>query len=108
MGIENSVTRRELAATLRVDPRTIAKWLECGLPVVSFGRGGRPSLYDPIRAVAWVKAYRCTRAGGRPCWECRIVLEDAQAVMEHLRAVRHDYGGCEACAPPPRLCQPCA
>ena len=50
------VTRRELASRLSCDPRTVAKWLEEGLPVAKRGRGGRPSLYDEAAARAWLQA----------------------------------------------------
>lgn len=55
-GKRGLVTRTELAEKLGCDPRTIAKWLEQGLPVADRGRGGRPSLYDPAAAQQWLAA----------------------------------------------------
>ncbi len=50
------MTRRELAAALKCDMRTVAKWQEDGLPVATRGRGGRPSLYSEADVRAWLKA----------------------------------------------------
>jgi phage terminase Nu1 subunit (DNA packaging protein) len=47
-------TRPQLAVIFRKDPRTIAKWLEEGLPVAARGRGGRASKYRLPDVVAWV------------------------------------------------------
>ena len=50
------VTRQELAALLDVNPRTVAKFLDEGMPVAKRGRGGRSSLYSPEACLAWLEA----------------------------------------------------
>ncbi len=47
-------TRQQLAEIFGKNPRTIAKWLEEGLPVAVPGRGGKPSLYAIPACVQWV------------------------------------------------------
>lgn len=47
-------TRQQLAVIFAVDPRTIAKWLDEGLPVAARGRGGKASLYPIPACVQWV------------------------------------------------------
>ncbi len=48
------VTRQQLGKIFDKVPRTIAKWLEEGLPVAVRGRGGKPSLYPVPQCVQWV------------------------------------------------------
>src|SRR5688572_1398209 len=48
------VTRLQLAKIFGKDPRTIARWLEEGMPVAQPGRGGKPSLFDVGACVRWV------------------------------------------------------
>ena len=50
------ITRPQLALAFGKDARTIAKWLEEGLPVARRGKGGRPSLYHVRDCVTWVLA----------------------------------------------------
>jgi phage terminase Nu1 subunit (DNA packaging protein) len=47
------LTRVELSRELGCDPRTVAKWIEEGLPVHTRGRGGRASLYSLKSAREW-------------------------------------------------------
>ena len=45
------VTRRELADLLTLQPMTVTKWEQLGMPIAKRGRKGRPSLYAlPARA----------------------------------------------------------
>lgn len=82
------MTRLQLASRLRKDPRTIAKWLEEGLPVARRGRGGRPSLYDAKSVRAWV-ARRETTANGEPVARERDRRDRAQALLaEQLHDLR--------------------
>jgi len=48
------LTRRELAVLFSRDSRTIARWLEDGLPVAAAGKGRRPAKYDAAACVQWV------------------------------------------------------
>jgi phage terminase Nu1 subunit (DNA packaging protein) len=63
-------TRQHLAAVLGVDPRTVARLVEEGMPVAQRGRGGRPSLYDLRACVPW--------------WRDRAVLARGPAEMANL------------------------
>lgn len=49
------LTRKELAAVLEKDWRTISKWQDDGMPVAKRGRGGRPSLFDEAEVRAWLQ-----------------------------------------------------
>lgn len=57
-------------------------------------------LFDLERAERWRLARDCRRWGGRRCYRCDLILEDFEAVAEHLIAVRHGYGGCFECTVP--------
>jgi phage terminase Nu1 subunit (DNA packaging protein) len=57
------VTRLELAKALETNPRTIAKWLEEGMPVKTRGRGGRASVYDLGEVKAWLRAREKAASG---------------------------------------------
>lgn len=76
------LTRLELAAALGCDPRTIAKWLEEGLPVLSRGRGGRPSRYDEAKAKSWLAARNAAAAAGE-----HLDLAHERARKEHFQAL---------------------
>ena len=47
-------TRPQLATIFGKNPRTIAKWLDDGMPVAVKGRGGRASRYSLPQCVQWV------------------------------------------------------
>jgi len=47
-------TRPQLAKIFQKDARTIARWIDDGLPVAVKGRGGRPSRYNLPDCVRWV------------------------------------------------------
>jgi phage terminase Nu1 subunit (DNA packaging protein) len=47
------LTRLELARELGCNARTVAKWIEEGLPIHRRGRGGRASLYNLKAALEW-------------------------------------------------------
>lgn len=85
------VTRQELAQLLGVNPRTVAKLLEEGMPVARRGRGGRPSLYDPAKCLEWKDA-RDQVAGLTPAnlvAQERARRERAQAMLaEQMLAMR--------------------
>lgn len=85
------LTRLELAAALGCDPRTIAKWLELGLPVARRGRGGRASRYDEAACRAWKTARDedSHRAGALDPIQERAKRERAQALLaEQMFEVR--------------------
>jgi phage terminase Nu1 subunit (DNA packaging protein) len=48
------VTRVRLAGVFGKEPRTIARWLEDGLPVAQPGRPGKAALFDVGVCVQWV------------------------------------------------------
>lgn len=73
----------QLAEALGCNVRTLAKWLEEGMPVVRRGRGGRASLYDEVEVRAWLEA-REEAARGE---EGPLVLEHERALKEHWLAL---------------------
>lgn len=64
------LTRLEVAYRLGVNPQTVTKWIEEGLPVAERGKGRRPSRYDESSVRRWVaareKAVEGQRPSGRP------------------------------------------
>lgn len=54
-GVE-TLTRRQLAATLGVHMQTVTKWEHEGLPVEARGRKGKPSTYNEAAVRAWLQA----------------------------------------------------
>lgn len=102
------VSRRKLAALLGLHPDSLSRLMPEGLAiaVAAWGGRGKTQLFDVERAGRFVRAWRCRqlRSGCPACW---LVLEDCQAVAEHLIETRHPYAGCEDCTPPGGLCQPC-
>lgn len=82
--------------------------------VLRWGGSGKSMVLSRELVLRWWRASTCTRRSGRPCRECADVLEDAQAVGEHLRRAKHgfnDWGSCaddDACVPyGGPMCQPC-
>lgn len=57
-------TRRQLSKVFAKDERTIARWLEDGLPCEVKGRGGRPSMYSLPACVEWVIHRELQAQGG--------------------------------------------
>jgi phage terminase Nu1 subunit (DNA packaging protein) len=84
------LTRPELAAHLHCNPRTVAKWIEEGLPVATRGRGGRASRYDEADVRIWLDARNAAEASpGGGFAAARMRKEIAQAVESEQRvAVR--------------------
>lgn len=80
---QNGLTRKQLAAALDCNQRTIAKWQEEGLPVAVRGRGGRPSRYDEAQARAWLqqRAEAAQKSGLVDVARERSRKERAQAVL---------------------------
>lgn len=58
------LTRPQLAEVFGKDPRTIAKWLDEGMPCAVKGRGGRPSRYSLPAVVQWVIERELQARGG--------------------------------------------
>jgi phage terminase Nu1 subunit (DNA packaging protein) len=58
------VTRQALAKIFRKNARTIARWMEAGLPVAIPGRGGRPSRYSLPDCVQWYVEQELRARGG--------------------------------------------
>lgn len=77
------VTRVELARRLGQHPRTVAKWLEEGLPVKERGRGGRASKFDELEVRVWLEARNRAAAadGGELNWS------QERARKEHWQAL---------------------
>lgn len=88
MARRTTLTRLQLAKAMGCNGRTIAKWLEEGMPVEERGRGGRASRYDERKVRAWVAARE--KAGGMSeVARERARKERAQAVLaEQLAASR--------------------
>lgn len=105
-----SMTRREVANILGVHQDSVSRLLPEGLAaaVIAWGGHGRPMQFSGDAMRRWDLARRCRR-GPRdgPCEGCKLVLEDCQAVGDHLLRSRHGYRGCRECRPPGRLVQPC-
>jgi phage terminase Nu1 subunit (DNA packaging protein) len=60
------LTRLEVAYRLGVNPQTVTKWIEEGLPVAERGRGRRPSRYEEASVRRWVAAREKAIEGQRP------------------------------------------
>lgn len=105
------ISRRELADLFSIHQDSVSRLLADGLAcaVLAWGGRGLPMRFDLALALRFWKAMKCLRDGGRPCEDCRGVLEDSKCVAEHLLEKRdHGHGGCRECRPPGRLCQPCS
>jgi len=84
--VRGLVTRRELAKRLGCNARTIAKWIEEGLPVAKRGRGGRPSKYDEAAVRAWIEVREeAARSNAPDLMASRARKELAQAVEAEQR-----------------------
>lgn len=55
-GGEPLITRRDLAVLHKVNPMTVTKWEQAGMPCAEVGRRGTPSLYSPSDVKAWLAA----------------------------------------------------
>lgn len=72
-------TRLQLGKIFGKNPRTIAKWLEEGLPVAVRGRGGKSSLYPIPQCVQWVFKRELAALGGdKPGGELQPLQERAR------------------------------
>lgn len=60
------LTRLEVAYRLGVNPQTVTKWIEEGLPVAERGKGRRPSRYEEASVRRWVAAREKAIEGQRP------------------------------------------
>ena len=60
------LTRLEVAYRLGVNPQTVTKWIEEGLPVAERGKGRRPSQYEESSVRRWVAAREKAVEGQRP------------------------------------------
>lgn len=60
------LTRLEVAYRLGVNPQTVTKWIEEGLPVAERGKGRRPSRYEESSVRRWVAAREKAIEGQRP------------------------------------------
>jgi phage terminase Nu1 subunit (DNA packaging protein) len=82
------LTRKQLAAELECDPRTIAKWQEDGMPVAARGRGGRASRYDLAVCRAWKDA-RAKAAAKSGLGD--LAFERAQREREQAKLLRQKF-----------------
>jgi hypothetical protein len=105
---QESISRRALAERFGVHPDSLSRLMSAGLAIAiaEWGGRGKEQLFSFERAERFMRAWRC-RQQRQQCWYWSRVLEDCQAVAEHLITQRHVYGECRDCTPPPRLCQPC-
>ena len=60
------LTRLEVAYRLGVNPQTVTKWIDEGLPVAERGKGRRPSRYEEASVRRWVAAREKAIEGQRP------------------------------------------
>jgi phage terminase Nu1 subunit (DNA packaging protein) len=84
------LTRIELAAVLHMKPRTLAHWLEEGMPVAERGKAGRPSRYDETDVRAWMAArnaaaVQASQGGCATFADARMRKELAQAAEAEQR-----------------------
>lgn len=79
-------TAREVAQAFGCNIRTVAKWVDEGMPVAQRGTGGRPSLFD-LQAIERWKVARDTAAPGEPgsANTARMRKEMAQALEAEQR-----------------------
>ena len=80
------LTLRQLAAVLGRHPRSIARWVDQGLPVDAIGDGRQPMLFDEARVRRWL-ANRDEASQQRlaPLVAARIRRETAQAAEAEQR-----------------------
>ena len=105
------LSRRDVAELLDLHPDSVSRLLHDGLgyAVTEWGGRGAAMRFDRRLVDRWHSARDCHQGhGGGPCNACALVLEDAQAVSEHLIAERHGHGQCPECTAPPRLASPCS
>jgi len=89
------LTRQELAYRLGVNPQTVTKWIEEGLPVAARGKGRRPSRYEEASVRRWVAAHEkatdgrapTSGAGSKPANGVATNLVEARARKELAQAV---------------------
>jgi hypothetical protein len=70
------------------------------------GGAGREAVFDLNRVADLRAAQRCRRAGGTQCLPCRILVETATGLAEHIEKTGHLAGGCHECASPWGLLRP--
>jgi P27 family predicted phage terminase small subunit len=102
------LTRRQVADLLGVHQDSVSRLLADGLAygVVRWGGRSHPMTFSRERVMRWHRARQCRQ--GRACETCWFVLEDCQAVGEHLIQTRHGYGDCPECDCDWPLKQPCS
>jgi len=71
-------TRPQLSKIFGKDARTIARWVEDGLPCEVKGRGGRPSMFSLPECVQWVIARELQAQGDEEAGELSPALEMAK------------------------------
>lgn len=82
------VTRKELAAEFGCNLRTVARWLDDGMPVAQRGVGGRASLYNLAECRRWVAARNAAAAPRNGTTDVAIERarkERAQAIESEQR-----------------------
>lgn len=87
-----TLTRRELAALLKVHPLTVSSWERAGLPVFKRGRPGKASRYREIDVRAWLAAREAAakESGAVDAIRDRARRERAQAMLaEQTHAIRN-------------------
>lgn len=104
------LSRRGVARLLSITPDSVSRLVPEGLGYAVTARRGRGGAltFDVALVTRWWRLRACQRAGGGPCQSCRLALEDALAVTEHLAAAGHCHGACPECRAPGGLIEPCA
>jgi hypothetical protein len=96
------MTRAQVADMLGIHPDRVTHWLHEGLgyAVASWERKGRAATFVTALVYRWHDARSCRRDGTRPCFDCRLTLEDCDVIAAHLREAQHGWGECAECLAP--------
>ena len=108
-GKHDAMTRPQVAQLLGLHADSVTRQLRegVGCALLKFGGHGKASVFSRLLVSRWAHAARCRRSNGEPCYQCRLVVEDARAVAEHLLEAGHGYGHCTFCVASWNLCLPC-
>ena len=112
MKTSDQLTRRQVGQLLGKHPDSITRSLRDGLgsAVVAWGGSSRTMIFSKMLVQRWHNAKTCLQGNGRPCLDCRCVLEDAEVTAGHLIDERHgvfENCGPEICGHGGGFCQPC-
>ena len=111
MNSRDRLTRRQVGQLIGMHPDSVTRVLHDGLGYAVLEWGGRGKLMYFARELVlrWHRARQCWQgAMGYPCDECSAVLQQCEALAEHMIEERHGYAECKKCTLPGKLCQPCS